>query len=389
MLSSGSLSDRFGASRALAGGLIGFTVASVACGLATSLPVLLSARLAQGVTAALMLPASLALVRQAYMDAGERSRAIAIWTAGGGAAIAGGPVIGGLLVSSVGWQASFFLNLPIGVLGVLALTRLPPSPRRRSHLDLPGQACAAVAASGLVLGVIQADTEGLGSPVTLAALAAFIVAACLFVVVERRVAVPMVPLDLFHSATISASTVTGLVLNLATYGEIFVLSLFFQQSLHQSPAAAGAMFLPMTGLVTGMNLLAGRLTRRHGPRLPLLAGQLILASGLLGLLAVGPRTSITAVEILVPPLGVGAGLTIPPLTTAFMNATRPDQAGIGSGVLNAARQVGTALGVAAGLILATIVLTLRHVQPTPRHQAAFQSQGLGIHDTSCVEPACR
>jgi MFS transporter, DHA2 family, methylenomycin A resistance protein len=129
LLSSGTLADRFGASRTLAGGLIGFTLASAACGLAPSLPFLLAARVVQGAAAAVVLPASLALVRQAFSDPGRRARAIAMWTAGGGAAVAAGPVIGGLLTGAVGWRAIFFANLPVGVVGLIALRHVSPSPQ--------------------------------------------------------------------------------------------------------------------------------------------------------------------------------------------------------------------------------------------------------------------
>ncbi|MGO9955557.1 MAG: MFS transporter [Solirubrobacteraceae bacterium] len=388
LLSSGTLSDRFGASRTLSGGLIGFTLASAACGLAPSLPYLLAARVLQGAAAAVTLPASLALVRQAFDGANQRARAIAIWTAGGGAAVAAGPVIGGLLTGAIGWRAIFFVNLPVGVVGLVALSRALPSSRRRVKIDLAGQITAVAAVAGLALGVIEGGHHGFGSPIALAALAIFALAASAFIAIERRVAVPMVPLDIFRSPTVSSTTVTGLILNFAFYGEVFVLSLFFQQTLRRSPALTGLMFVPMTALVAAVNLLAGRLVQRCGPRLPLVIGQLVLAGGLLGLLAVGHNSPTVLIEVLLVPIGIGAGLTIPPLTTAFMDDIRAEQAGLGAGVLNSSRQLGSALGVAvfgalvstnltsglhvslllgAGTVLATASLTVRYVRsgPTP------------------------
>ena len=384
LLSSGTLSDRVGASRALAAGFIGFTLASTACGLAPALPFLLAARVVQGAAAATMLPASLALVRQAFPDAKKLARAIAIWTAAGGAAVAAGPVIGGVLTGAIGWRAIFFVNVPVGLLGVVALSRVTPSPRRPARFDLPGQIAAIVAVAALAIGVIQGGHQGFGSPVALVSLTLFVFAAAAFVAVERRVAVPMVPLGIFRSKTVSSTTVAGLIVSFAFYGQVFVLSLYFQQALGHSPAVTGLMFVPMTAVVAGVNLLAGRLVQRHGPRPPLVAGQLLFAGGLLGCLAFGHGTPIVVIELLLIPIGVGAGLTVPPLTTAFMDHIRAGQAGIGAGVLNSSRQLGSALGVAvfgtllgadfvtglhlslllsAGSMLAAAVLTLRYVQP--------------------------
>jgi MFS transporter, DHA2 family, methylenomycin A resistance protein len=384
LLSSGTLSDRVGASRALAAGLIGFSLASAACGLAPTLAFLLTARVVQGAAAAVMLPASLALVRQVFPDAKKLARAIAIWTAAGGAAVAAGPVIGGLLTGTIGWRAIFFVNVPVGLLGVVALSRVTPSPRHSARFDLPGQVAAITAVGALAIGVIQGGHQGFGSPVALVSLTVFVLAAAAFVAVERRVAVPMVPLGIFGSKTVSSTTVAGMIVSFAFYGQVFVLSLFFQQALGHSATVTGLMFVPMTAVVAGVNLLAGRLVQRHGPRLPLVAGLLVFAGGLLGCLAFGHGTPIVVIELLLVPIGIGAGLTVPPLTTAFMDHIRAGQAGVGAGVLNSSRQLGSALGVAvfgallganfvtglhlslllsAGTMLAAAVLTLRYVQP--------------------------
>jgi DHA2 family methylenomycin A resistance protein-like MFS transporter len=152
---------------------------------------------------------------------------------------------------------------------------------------------------------------------------------------------------------VSATTVTGLAINFAFYGQVFVLGLFFQRILGHSPAVAGLMFLPLTGLVTVVNLLAGRVTAARGPRLPLVAGQLLFAAGLLGMTRVDADTSVLVVELLLVPVGIGAGLAIPPLTTALMEAVSAARAGLAAGVLNAARQLGSAVGVAVfGSLLA-------------------------------------
>jgi DHA2 family methylenomycin A resistance protein-like MFS transporter len=375
LLSCGSLSDRLGATRAFAGGLIGFTAASAACGLAPTLGLLLGARVVQGVAAAVVLPSSLALVRQVFEDPGERARAIGTWAAGGGVAIAAGPVVGGLLTGGIGWRAIFFLNLPVGALGLFLLARAPRSEPRPARIDLPGQLAAVIAIGGLALGVIEEQ-------VWMLAIAAG--AAAAFVAIERRAAAPMLPLGIFRSPVVSSTTVAGFALNFSFYGLLFVLGLFFQRLLGHSPAVAGLLFLPLTGLVTAVNVVAGRLTARRGPRLPLIAGQIIFGLSILAFVVVDSDTPVVVIELLLVPISVGGGLMVPPLTSALMEAVHAAQAGLAAGVLNAARQLGSAVGVAvfgallgggfvagmhravligAGASLASAGLTVRFVRP--------------------------
>jgi MFS family permease len=283
----GALSDRIGASRSVRVGVSLFTVASAVCGGAPDLGVLIGARVVQGAMAALLLPASLAL-----------------------------------------------------------LARAPKSEPRPAPLDLPGQATAVVAMAALTFAIIEGGRTSFGSLLVIAALAVFAVAAVMFVVTERRTRQPMVPLTLFRLPVVTVCTLTGLALNLAFYGLVFLLSLYFQQQRGMSALAAGLAFLPMTALVAGANLAAGKLAGRFGPRLPLVAGQVILAAGLAGLLSVTTSTSIVVVGALLLPVGLGGGLAIPPLTSALVDAIPADRAGLAGGILNAGRQLGGCLGVA-------------------------------------------
>ena len=202
-----------------------------------------------------------------------RAKGIATWAATGGIALAAGPVVGGVLTSAVDWRAIFFLNLPVGVIAVLANVHGPRSPRKRTPLDLPGQAAAIVAIGALTFGVIEAGHEGLDSAPALAAFAVFAVAAVAFVAIEGQVAHPAVPPDLFRTRMVATTVVGGLLLNFAFYGQVFVLSLFFQQVLGHNALISGLMFLPLTALIAAVNILSGRLTSRHGPRSPLIVGQ--------------------------------------------------------------------------------------------------------------------
>ncbi|GAA4990736.1 MFS transporter [Actinopolymorpha pittospori] len=344
MLSAGSISDRAGASRAFGVGVGLFTLASALCALAPSLALLIAARAVQGGAAAVMLPASLALVRQAYADPRARIRAIAYWTASGGVAIAAGPVVGGVLTDALGWQAIFLINVPIGLLGLVGLLQAPRSTPRQAPLDLIGQVAAMLAVTGATFAAIEG---GAGSVLAgLVGAAVCVVGAILFVRVERRSPHPAVPLHLFRSVPVTVYVATGFALNFAFYGIVFVLTLFFQNQRGVTPMTAGLMFVPMTGFVMAANLLAGKLTTRFGPRPPMVAGQLVQAAGLLGLVSVSRATPTVVILVLLVPLGIGAGLAVPPLTTALLDAVDAERAGLASGLLNAARQLGGAVGVA-------------------------------------------
>jgi DHA2 family methylenomycin A resistance protein-like MFS transporter len=340
MLSTGAFSDRAGASRAYALGTAVFTLASAACGLAPGLPSLIGARVVQGVAAAVVLPASLALVRQAYPDPARRARAVAAWAAGGSAAVALGPVAGGVLTSAWDWRAIFFVNLPVGAAILLLLLRAPRSERRPAPLDLPGQVTAVVALTALTFAVIERGVTGA------VALAVAVVAGAVFFRVEARGPHPVVPLGLFRDRTVAVAVATGAAVSVAFYSVVFVFSLYFQQVRGLGPLAAGLAFLPMTCLIAVTNVVAGKLAGRFGPRLPMVVGQWVAVAGLLLLLSVGADTPAPLVAVLLVPLALGCALTVPPLTAAMMDAVPAERAGLAAGVLNAARQVAGGLGIA-------------------------------------------
>jgi DHA2 family methylenomycin A resistance protein-like MFS transporter len=340
MLSTGAFADRAGASRAYALGIAVFTLASAACGLAPSLPALIGARVVQGIAAAVVLPASLALVRQAYADPARRARAVALWAAGGSAAVALGPVAGGALTTAWDWRGIFFVNLPLGAVALTLLIRAPRSARRPAPLDLPGQLTAVVALTALTFAVIEGGGTGL------AALAVALVAAAVFFRVEARHPHPVVPLGLFRDRTVSVAVAAGAAVSVAFYGVVFLFSLFFQQVQGRSALYAGVMFLPMTCLIGVTNVFAGRLAAGHGARLPMVLGQSLAAVGLVVLLVVDASTDPVLVAVLLVPTGLGCALTVPPLTAAMMEAVPSERAGLAAGVLNSARQVAGGLGIA-------------------------------------------
>lgn len=340
MLSTGAFSDRVGASRAYALGISVFTLASAACGLAPTLPALIGARVVQGVAAAVVLPASLSLVRQAYADPAQRARAVALWAAGGSVAVALGPVAGGALTTAWDWRGIFFINLPLGAVALALLLRAPRSGRRPAPLDLPGQLTAVVALTGLTFAVIEGGAPGL------AAFAVAVAAAALFVRIEGRQPHPVVPIGLFRNRAVRVAMAAGAACSVAFYGGVFLFSLFFQRVQGRSALYTGLLFLPMSALIAVTNVVSGKLAGRYGPRLPMLAGQALAAAGLLGLLTVGPGTPASLVAVLLVPMALGCALTVPPLTAVMMDAVPAERAGLAAGVLNAARQVAGGLGIA-------------------------------------------
>ncbi|QES05455.1 MFS transporter [Streptomyces venezuelae] len=355
LLSSGALADRVGASRAYGAGAVVFVLASAACGLAPGLPALLAARTVQGAAAAVMLPASLALVREAYGDPGRRARAVSLWAAGGTLAVALGPVAGGALTTAWSWRGVFFVNLPLGLVALALLGRVARSARRPAPLDLPGQLTAMTGLGALTFAAIEGGTEGWW------ALGLAVVSFAAFLVVETRRRHPVVPLGLFRNPTVAVAVAAGSANSVAFYGMLFVFSLFFQQVLGLSALGAGLMFLPMTGLLAGVNILSARAAARYGARLPIVVGQAVAVAGLLGLLTVDADTSRPLQALLLVPLALGAGFSLPPLIASMMEAVPAERAGTAAGLLNAVRQTAGALAIAVfgSLAAASVEAALR------------------------------
>ncbi|CAB3834581.1 Multidrug resistance protein Stp [Achromobacter pulmonis] len=348
LLTSGALGDRIGARRMFLWGLTLFTLSSLLCGLANSLELLIAARLAQGIGAALLVPNSLSMLQRAFQSAIARNRAVGWWGAVGALALAAGPVLGGVLVTHLGWRAIFLLNLPLGMIGlVLTLRHVPhDTAGARRDLDWPGQAAAAVALAALTASLIEAGSRGWGNAWVLAGLAAFALGLGAFLWIESHAPTPMLPLALFRVPMFTVSSVSGMMVNFAYYGLVFVLSLFFQIQQHLSPQQAGFAFLPMTVVLIGANIVAGRLIARLGARRLMVLGLGLATAGYLMLLLASRdgRYALLVVPMLMA--GGGIALTIPTMTNATLSSVDVSRAGIASGVLNSARQIGGMLGVA-------------------------------------------
>jgi MFS transporter, DHA2 family, methylenomycin A resistance protein len=347
ILTAGALGDRLGAKRIFMSGFAVFTVASLACGLAPTSTLLIVARAAQGVGAAILVPNSLALLNHAYPEARERGRAVGWWLAGASVALTAGPPIGGALIELAGWRSIFLVNLPIGLAGLWLTCRYAgDTPRTSRGLDWPGQAAAIGALGALAAALIEGGRLGWSDPWVMAAFGAAVILTVLFLVQESRTREPMLPLLLFRHGVFARTTLIGLLVNVPFFGLIFVFSLYFQNINGLSPLATGLAFVPMMGAVLPVNLLAPRLAERFGAPATVAAGALMSAAGCLALLGIERGTSYWALCGQLVAMGCGIALCVPPLTSALLGSVDKSRSGVAAGVLNSARQTGSVLGVA-------------------------------------------
>jgi EmrB/QacA subfamily drug resistance transporter len=352
LLSTGALSDRVGARRAFGTGLAVFVVASVTCGLAPSLSMLVGARFVQGAAAAVMMPSSMALIGQAYPDPVERARAVALWALGGAVASSSGPVLGGFL-TLLSWRMIFFINLPVGAVALLLLTRTERSPHHPVPFDWVGQVAAVLAMGGLTFGAIQAGAVGFASPRVMISFVVAAVALVAFLVAEGRGAHPMVPLDLFCSRTVSVAVAVGFAFVVGYYGLPFVMSLYLQQLRGLSSLTTGLAFLPMMLSGALLTPFSAYIAERLGPRTLVTGGLVLMGAGMVILAVVPTSTPVWALAMLMVLVGLAGPLVSPPVTAVLLNNVPAELAGTASGVFNTCRQIGGALAVAVfGALLA-------------------------------------
>ncbi|WP_158926364.1 MFS transporter [Acidisphaera sp. S103] len=350
LLSAGALGDRIGSKRAFIAGFTIFAVASCACGLATTPLALIAFRAMQGVGGALLVPCSLALINHACADdTAARARAIGTWTAAGGVALAVGPVISGLLLSTLGWRSIFLANLPIAGFGIWLAARFAVEtdrPAIRRGIDPAGQILAIIFLIALVWAVIEAGSFGLTAPRVIVGFIVAALAACLLLVVERHAKDPAIPLSFFQDTTFSAATFGGFVVSVVLFGLAFGMTLYFQRMLSYTPAEAGLAFVPFAIGITVSNLTGGWLSAKAGARLPIVSGLLLAAAGAMLLTGLGPDTAYLSMLPAQLMVRFGAGLAMPPMTAALLSTVPRARSGSASGLLNAIRQSGAAIGIA-------------------------------------------
>jgi EmrB/QacA subfamily drug resistance transporter len=354
LLTGGTLGDLFGRRKAFIGGLGLFIMSSLACALAPNIEMLIAARAVQGMGGAVMMPSTLSILTNAFPDPRERAQAIGMWAGVSGLALAVGPVIGGSMVDSLGWQSIFFINVPIGLIAIAVAWRFVPESAQREgrSLDLPGQALAIVGLAALTYAFIEANTYGWSSARIVGLFAVAVVALAAFVVVEARSKSPMLRLSFFRNLTFTGANLVGLVTSFGLFGIIFFMPLFWQGVQGYSPTRSGVLALPMTlGIVTAA-IVSGRVVGRVGARLPIALGLALTGAGLLCLITVRADSSYAIQWPWLLLIGIGSGLAMSPMTTAIMSTVPGSCTGMASATSNTMRQTGSVFGIA---VLGSIV----------------------------------
>jgi EmrB/QacA subfamily drug resistance transporter len=358
LLTGGKLADLLGRRAIFIAGLVIFTGSSLWCGLAGGAASLIAARTVQGVGAALMNPATLSIITATFPPR-QRGTAIGIWAGVSALALAFGPIVGGVLTQDIHWSWIFFVNIPVGIAGVVgALVFIDESKdsSREQRLDLPGLLTSAIGLFALTFGLIETNDNAWTSARVLSLFAIAVVFLVAFVMLELHQRLPMLDMKLFKNATFSGANSVMFLVGLAMFGIFFYNSLFLQNVLHYGAIKTGATFLPMTVLIIFVAPVAGRLADRIGPRWLMGAGMTLLTGSLLLFATLDAQSSWWAI---LPGLlvgGVGMAITMAPTTAAAMSSVPVDQAGVGSAVINSMRQVGGSLGIALmGALVATAV----------------------------------
>jgi EmrB/QacA subfamily drug resistance transporter len=346
LLAGGRLADAFGRRRLFTVGLVVFTGASLAAGLADSFGVLVAARAVQGLGAALVTPTTLAIISAAYPEPGERARAVGLWAGVGGLALAAGPLIGGVLAQHASWGWIFTINVPVGIatllLGLWAI-RETREPVRRP-LDVPGLLLATTALTALTWSLIEGAPRGWTSATVLGGFAVAALAGLAFVVVEQRSAHPMVSVSLFRERAFSGGVVAMMLWAFGLFGIYFFTSLYLQDVLGFSPTEAGLAFLPMALCMVVGAVFSPLVARAVGTGRLVGLAMTLMGVGIASVALLGEGASYAALMPSFLVIGIGGGLTTP-LTDAVLGAMPTERAGVASGLFNASREVAGLLGI--------------------------------------------
>jgi DHA2 family methylenomycin A resistance protein-like MFS transporter len=347
LMAGGALADRYGPKNVYQGGLSVFILGSILCAVAPSGNALIAARLLQGAGAALFMPSSLSLLTHAYENQATRARMLGTWSAIVGCSSAAGPLVGGLLVHEFGWRSVFWVNVPIGLAGiVLTQVLAPATPRHERALSMLSHLLGVAALAALSFVLIEGPVLGWGSVPVLGAAAAAIGAAFLLVRRERTGAHPLLPRPLFETPAFAAANGVGFLINFAVFGQLFLLSLYIQQSgadaLH-----TGLKLIPMMAAFAVGNLTSGRITARVGTRPPMMYGLLVgLSMAVLMLAGLSPQTPYWLLVLGTVVMNVAIGIAIPGMTATVMLVAGKAHANSAAAALNANRQIGALVGVA-------------------------------------------
>ena len=357
LVTGGRLGDLFGRRLVFLTGVVIFALSSGAIGFSPDDSWLVAWRAVQGVGAALMMPATLSIISNAFAPH-ERGKAIGTWAGVSALALAIGPVVGGFLVESVSWQSIFFLNLPVAAAAVVVTLWAVRESRDETverSVDIPGIVTLTVGLAALVLALVEGNGWGWGSGRVLALFAVAVIGLVAFVFAEVRGRVPMVDFAFFRARSFLGANVVAFIVSFAMLAMFFFIALYLQNIRHYSPLQAGVRFLPSTAMIIVIGPLAGRLADRVGPRKLMTFGLLAVAGALFWqsqLTATSGYSAIVGGFVL---MGIGMGFVMSPMSTAAMNAVEASKAGVASGILSMSRMVGGTFGVAVlGALMATL-----------------------------------
>jgi EmrB/QacA subfamily drug resistance transporter len=379
LLLGGRAADLLGRRRMFMIGIGLFSIASLACGLASSIALLIAARAVQGMGAAIISPATLSIITTTFDEGSERNKALGIWGAMAGSGAAAGVLLGGILTKYAGWEWIFFVNVPVGVI-VLLLTRAVVRESRAAGMrgfDLGGAVTITASLALLVYGISKAPDAGWASGQTIGFLVAAAVLLVAFVVIEERQEAPMFPFSIFRTKTVTGANVAGFLLGAVVFSNFFLLTLYVQQVLHYSALKAGLTFLATAGTVIPFAGLSQALVTKVGPRPVLATGLLLITGAMLWYTQIPVHGSF--VSDLLPGylmMGVGMAFSFIPMSIAALAGVRPHEAGLASGLINTSQQVGGALGVA---IASTVAFThMKTLLASGHDPASAQVSGFSL-----------
>jgi DHA2 family methylenomycin A resistance protein-like MFS transporter len=359
VLTGGTLGDIYGRKRVFLIGVVVYTIASFLCGLAQGLELLIAGRTCQGIGAAIVIPGSLAILTHTFNEPSDKAKAIGIWTGISGLALIAGPVLGGLLVDSLGWQSVFLINVPLGVIAFWVTSRFVGAIRNQSkqRLDVPGLLLSVVFLTSLIYALIEGKNGVWLSPLFVGLIGVAGLSLVAFLLVESRSSHPMLPLNLFKNPTFAVVNFVLILVFFTLVSLLFIFSLFLQQIQGYSAIEAGLRFLPMNLFFILASLVSGWLAARLGLRLVMTSGLIVAGLATLSFIGIRADTEYGAFWWKLVLSGFGGGLTLPPLTAAAMSTAPLSQAGIASAVINSSTRIGGVLGIALQGTILTQALT--------------------------------
>jgi EmrB/QacA subfamily drug resistance transporter len=381
LLLGGRMADLLGRRRVFIAGLILFSVASLACGLAQTDTFLIAARTVQGIGAAVISPAALSILMTTFREGAERNKALGIWGAIAGIGGAAGVLLGGILTDSLGWEWIFFINVPVGVLVIALIPRFVEESRSEGAtraFDVAGAVSVTAGLALLVYTLVNTDSAGWASGETIGLFIVSVALIVAFVVIEMRAKAPLLPLGIFRLRSLTGANIVGLLLGAAIFSMFFFLSLYMQQVLGYSALRSGFAYLLVAVVIIIAAGVSQALVTRFGAKVILAIGMALLTLGLLWFTMI--EVNGTYVTNLVPGFlltGVGLGFAFVPVSIAALQGVQPHEAGIASGLINTSQQIGGALGIA---ILATIATThtesvMREAQGEPAELTRALTEG--------------